>query len=94
MNRNNILASKTGNFLYWVGRGNTSLLNGPEKWYAMPKCYVVCKWYAGGQNLHEIYQEWAQPGKLKGTLDKTGYGTETYTYQTKSPTWPANTGKK
>ena len=23
----------------------------------------------------------------------TGCGTETYTYQTKSPTWPANTGK-
>ena len=31
--------------------------------------------------------------EIKGNLDKTGYGTETYTYQTKSPTWPANTGK-
>ena len=33
------------------------------------------------------------PGKLKGTLDLTGYGSETYTCQAKSPTWPNNTGK-
>ena len=35
----------------------------------------------------------SQSGKLKRTLEKTGYATETYTYQTKSPNWPANTGK-
>ena len=50
--------------------------------------------------LHSLTLGFITPshsGKLKGNsrlpLMLTGYGTETYIFQTKSPTWPAKKGK-
>ena len=57
------------------------------------ECQCINDKYSVFIIIDDHFGQLAIPGKLKGTLDLTGYGSETYTCQAKSPTWPTNTGK-